>query len=260
MDAVRRWNSRRRSPSFRSLREAGPPTTWLVIAGFVGVAAVIVLFLAGMRNAMLSIATPLVAFTLACLADRDGWRIRLAIGELAALQRQRWTHGRVPADPMSAEAWLATQAEAPVPERVSALITAGRSEDARALIAATRPATPDEAVGLERLRLTIDAGLAGRSSGDEIQAAFEALPDLAVLPADEQRYQRLALAWSMAWLPISRRQPWRDAFARAIRPLGPFRPPLRYRLFHVTQHYALPIAYGLAWLIVSWAGLGRLLE
>ena len=50
--------------------------------------------------------------------------------------------------------------------------------------------------------------------------------------------------------------PWRGAFAAAIRDLGPFRVPFRYRAFHAIQQLALPIAYALALLIVWVLGLG----
>ena len=33
MEAVRRFNSRRRSPSIRALRDAGPPIRWLIAGG-----------------------------------------------------------------------------------------------------------------------------------------------------------------------------------------------------------------------------------
>ena len=51
------------------------------------------------------------------------------------------------------------------------------------------------------------------------------------------------LAWSLAWLRISAGAPWRTDFAHAIRDLGPFQVPLRYRVFHAIQQFALPIAY-----------------
>ena len=81
-------------------------------------------------------------------------------------------------------------------------------------------------------------------------------PELADIPSDERRSQRLALAWSLAWLRIRAGEPWRTEFANAIRDLGPFQVTRRFQVFHAIQQYALPIAYVLALLIVWALGLG----
>jgi hypothetical protein len=255
VDALRRWDARRRSPSFKAIRLAGPPAAWLVGAGFIGLVAVVALFLLGVRDSTILIAVPAVAFAIACLIDRDGWRIRMATAELAALQRQRWTRGRLPADPISAEAWLTANPDAPAIDRAAALVTAGRLAEARQAIDGAIGATAEEVVRLARIRLTV-AGAVGDAALDR-QAidAFDHLPELAQIPEAERRFHRLSLAWSVAWLQIRDERPWRPALAEALRGLGPFRPPAPYVAFHAVQQLALPIAYVLAWLIVAWLGI-----
>jgi hypothetical protein len=255
VDRLRRFDARYRSPSFKALRLAGPPVRWLVAAGVAGLAAVIGLWFAGMREPAILIAVPALAFTVACLLDRDGWRIRMATGELAALQRSRWTRGRLPADPASAADWLAANPDAPALDRAAVLVTAGRFAEARALVDATSGATPEEIVRLARMRLTVAAAAGDTTLDPAAIEAFNRLPELAAVAEPERRYQRLSLAWSIAWLEIRADRPWRRAFTDALRPLGPFRPPARYVAFHAIQHCAFPIAYLLAWLILSSLGL-----
>jgi hypothetical protein len=255
MQALRRWDARRKAPSIRALRDAGPPTAWLAIGGFLGLAAVVVLFVLGVRAGRILVAVPLVAFVLVGILDRDGWRIRMATGELALRQRARWQTGKLPIDPLGAEAWLADNPDASLGERAAVMVTAGRSEEARIALDGATGATPEETVRLARLRLTLDASLTDDSTGRALIDALDRIPEMAALTDEERRYHRLSLAWSLAWLEIQRRRPWRRAFADAIRDLQPFRVALRYRLFHATQHFALPIAYVLAWLIVTWLGL-----
>jgi len=255
VEAFRRFDARRRSPSFKAIRRAGPPISWLAVAGAAGIAAVVGLYFAGVRGPTILIAVPAVAFALACLFDRDGWRIRMATGELAALQRQRWSRGRLPADMLSAEAWLLGNPDAPVLDRAAVMVTAGRLVEARRMTDGAAGSTPEDAVRLARMRLTIDAALAGVAPDGVAIEAFERLPALAKLAEPERRYQRLSLAWSIAWLQIHADRPWRAALVEAVRDLGPFRPPRWYIAFHAVQQYALPIAYLLAWLIVSWLGI-----
>jgi hypothetical protein len=254
VEAIRRWNARRTSPSFRAIRLAGPPIAWLVVAGVAGVAGVVPLYLLGVHDPTTLIAVPPVAFAIACLADRDGWRIRLATAELAALQRQRWSRGRLPADPVSTAAWLAANPDAPVLDRAGVLVTAGRFTEARELAMSAVGSTPEEIVRLERLRLTIRGALGEASLDRPTVEAFDLVPELASLSGADRRFHRLSLAWSAAWLQIRADRPWRATFADVLRDLGPFRPPLRYAVFHAVQQLALPIAYLLAWLIVTWLG------
>jgi hypothetical protein len=274
VEAVRRWDARRRTPSVKALQSAGPPTRWLVVAAVVGVFAVVALFVAGVRDGRVLVWVPFVALVIACTADRDGWRIRMATGELATAQRRRWTWGALPIDPRSADAWLREFPEAPAPIRAGVLLTAGRPAEALALVEDVEGSTPEEAVHLTRLRLTMRAvdppgddpdavddaaddladDLAGGFDWDVIES-FERVPELAQLTPAAQRYHRLSLAFSLAWRAIRAGRPWRGPFAAAIRDLGPFRPRPAYVLFHLTQQFALPIAYAAALLIVTALGL-----
>jgi hypothetical protein len=253
--AIRRWNARRRSPSIRALRQAGPPTWWLVIAAPLSLIPIVALFAAGVDNLGVFLAMPFLAFALVGLLDRKGWHIRMAMTEVAARQRERWQWGTIPIDPISAEAWLAAHTEAPPAARAAVLATTGRHEEARALVDAASAETPLEAVALARLRILFAAEARGDHSISDAVAALDAAPELAAVPPEERRSQRLALAWSLAWLRIRAGEPWRDDFAAVVEQLAPFRVSRRYQAWHVTQHYALPIAYALALLIVSALGL-----
>jgi hypothetical protein len=252
--AFRRWNARRRSPSIRAIREAGPPFRWILVAVPVALIAVIVLYVAGVENRAVLVASPLVAFILVGLLDRDGWRIRMAMAEVAVRQRERWRWGTLPIDPISAEAWLSANADAPPVARAGVLATAGRHEEARALVEASTADTPLDAANLARLRILFAAEARGDHSIAEAVDALAAAQEMAHVPAEEGRNQRLAMAWSLAWLRIRAGEPWRDDFADVIRPLAPFRVRGRYQVFHVVQQYALPLAYVGA-LVIVW-GLG----
>jgi hypothetical protein len=260
VEAFRRFDARRRSPSYKAIQLAGPPVRWLVGAGFAGLAVVVILALSGVRDSTVLIAVPPIAFTVACLLDGDGWRIRMATGELAALQRLRWSRGQLPADPLSAEAWLGAHPDAPALDRMAVMVTAGRTAEASRLADGVVGATPVDVVRLARMRLTVAAALAGVAPDRAAVEAFERLPELATIDEPERRYQRLSLAWSIAWLEINADRPWRAALAEALRDLGPFRPPRRFVAFHALQQFALPIAYVLAWLIVGWLGITDLLR
>jgi len=258
--AFRRWNARRRSPSIRAIREAGPPFRWILVAVPVALIAVIVLYVAGVENRAVLVATPLVAFILVGLLDRDGWRIRMAMTEVALRQRERWRWGTLPIDPISAEAWLSANADAPPVARAGVLATAGRHEEARALVESSTADTPLDAANLARLRVLFAAEARGDHSIAEAVDALAAAPEIANVPAEEGRNQRLAMAWSLAWLRIRAGEPWRDDFAAVIRPLAPFRVRRRYQVFHAVQQYALPLAYTAAVLIVGSFGLFDILR
>ena len=255
MEAVRRWNARRRSPSIRALRDAGPPIRWLVAGGVASLLFVVVLFVVGVRDGRALVAVPFVVFVVVCAADRRGWLVRMATAELALRQRDRWTWGKLPIDPIAAEAWLAAHADAPPEVRATVLGTAGRHGDARALLDAATAEEPADALRLARLRILFAAEAAGAHSIEDALATLDRTPELAEVPADERRYHRLSLAWSIAWLRIRAGEPWRDDYAEAVRSLAPFRVPLRYQLFHAIQQYALPFAYVGALLIVWGLGL-----
>jgi hypothetical protein len=255
VQAVRRFNSRRRSPSIRALRDAGPPIRWLIAAGVGSLLLVIVVFVVGVRDSRVLIALPFVVFVAVCAADRRGWRIRMATAEVASRQRERWQWGALPIDPLAAEAWLPAHADAPPEVRATVLATAGRPDEARALLERASPATALDQVRLERLRILFAAEAAEDHSIDDALARLDRVPALAEVPAEEQRYQRLSLAWSIAWLRIRAGERWRDDFASAVRPFAPFRAPARFVIVHVIQQYALPIAYAGALLIVWLLGL-----
>jgi hypothetical protein len=251
VDAVRRFRARYRSPSFRALRDAGPPTTWLVASAVLCLVPIVLLAIAGVDVVPL-LAVPFLVFALVGWLDRTGWRIRMALSEVAAQQRRRWTWGTLPVDPETANTWLATHPEAPPEVRASVMTTAGRDADARALLDAAIPGAAGDAVRFARLRILFGAQDAGDHSIADALARLEATPGFGDLPADDRRYQRLSLAWSMAWLRIRSGDPWRHELATVLPPFAPFRVPGRYRLFHLIQQYALAIAYALA-LAITWA-------
>jgi hypothetical protein len=251
VEAVRRWNARRRSPSARAVRDAGPPTWWLVVAAVLSLIPVVLLFTAGVDNIAALLAMPFLAFVIVGRLDRNGWRLRLAMAELAVRQRARWTWGTLPIDPKSAESWLAAHPDAPPDARSSVLATAGRDDDARAVLAAAKAEAPIDVVRLARLRIAFAAEGAGGSSIADALDMLDRVPELSDLSADERRYQRLSLAWSIAWLRIRSGEAWRDELAAAVRAFAPFRVPMRVRLFLVIQQYALAISYGLALAIVG---------
>ena len=255
MAVVRRWNARRRSPSIRALRDAGPPTRWIVGAIPAALVLVIALYLAGIDNRLVLLATPFAVFVAVCFFDRMGWMIRMAIAELGVRQRERWRWGTLPIEALDAAAWLARNAEAPPIARAPVLATAGRHDEARALVASATPELPQDAVNLARLRILFDAQARDDHSVAGAVESLDATPELAAVSAEERRAQRLSLAWSIAWLRVSSHEPWRDEFADAIRDLGPFHVAWRYKLFHAWQHYALPVAYVGALLIVWGLGL-----
>ena len=255
MEAVRRFNSRRRSPSIRALRDAGPPIRWLIAAAVASLLLVVVLFIAGVRDSRALIAVPFVVFVAVCAADRRGWRVRMATAEVAVRQRERWQWGQLPIDPLAADAWLAAHADAPPEVRATVLATAGRPEEARALLERASPQTPVDKLRLERLRILFAAEAADDHSIEDALTRLDQVAALADVPADEQRYHHLSLAWSIAWLRIRAGEPWRDDFSEAVRPYAPFHVPPRFRLVHVIQQYALPIAYAGALLIVWVLGL-----
>jgi len=258
LSAVQRFKVRYRSPSFRALRDAGPPTSWLVIGAVLCAIPIGLLYLAGVENVASLLVVPFFVFALIGWLDRDGWRIRMALSEVAWQQRRRWQWGTLPVDPATAETWLASYPDGPPEVRASVMMTAGRSADARLLLDASAPEAPADAVRFARLRILFAAEDAGDHSIQNALERLEATPGFDDLPADERRYQRLTLAWSIAWLRIRSREPWRHDLAAAFRPMAPFRAPRRYRLFHRLQQYALAIAYivalGVTWLLASLAG------
>jgi hypothetical protein len=258
LSAVQRFKVRYRSPSFRALRDAGPPTSWLVIGAVLCAIPIALLYLAGVNNVASLLVVPFFVFVLIGWLDRDGWRIRMALSEVAWQQRRRWQWGTLPVDPATAETWLASYPDAPPEVRASVMMTAGRNADARVLLGGSEPEASADAIRFARLRILFAAEDTEDHSIPNALERLEATPGFDDLPADERRYQRLTLAWSIAWLRIRSREPWRHDLAAAFRPMAPFRAPRRYRLFHRLQQYALAIAYivalGVTWLLASLTG------
>lgn len=255
MQGVRNWNARRRSPSIRALRDAGPPTRWLLVAVVVSLIPMVGLVAAGVTDLRVLLAMPFVALIVGAALDRDGWRARMAMADIAGRQRDRWHWGTLPIDRLSAEAWLEAFPDAPAAARAGVLATAGRHAEARALVDTATPDGPTDAANLARLRILFAAESAHELAIEPAIESLDQSPEMAALSDEDRRYQRLSLAWSLAWLRIRDREPWRVEFATAVRGLGPFRVPWPYRAFHATQHYALAISYALAVLIVSAFGL-----
>jgi hypothetical protein len=91
----------------------------------------------------------------------------MATAEVAARQRERWQWGPLPIDPLAADAWLAAHADAPPEVRATVLATAGRPDEARALLGRASPSTPLDTVRLERLRILFAAEAAEDHSIDD---------------------------------------------------------------------------------------------
>ena len=200
--AFRRWNARRRSPSMRALREAGPPLRWIVAAIPLALAVVIVLYVAGVENRAVLVAIPFVAFVLVCFIDRDGWRIRMAMAEVAGASASGGDGAgsrstRCP--PMPGSPRTPTRRRPPGPRCWAPWAGTRRrssSSDPRP------PKHHEDALNLARMRILFAAAGRGDRSVDEALAALDAAPEAAAAPPDERRYQRLSLAWSITWLRI----------------------------------------------------------
>ena len=218
----------------RLLRDAGPPT-WqdlvaIVLATTIG-ALVYVQPGLGMWPA---IVVALLITTTPAALDVDGWRIRRGMAWLAAEQRRRMAD--LPKTPAAADRWLAgSGGSAPDLMRASILLMADRLDESRALVDAFEPATAEDRARRERLHAALD-GL--RSGTLDPRAALAAI---AALPPDLQPYHRISLAWSTAWVEASRGRPWRAAFARASRTVGPGGIPTRYLAWQALQELLLPI-------------------
>jgi hypothetical protein len=230
----------------RLIRDAGPPQ-WAVLTAFVlGGLVGGTLYLSGAIPLVTGLLILLVAVTIPGIVDVDGWRIRHGMAWLALEQRRRQPD--IPRTPARADRWLAEHPDAPPALRASALITAGRHEEARPLLEADQPLDAVERVRRARMLAAIDGLRDGRV---EASAAREAL---AQLPADERRYQALALAWSTAWVDALNRRPWRAAFAEASRDVPVAQIPARWRLIVAIYQLLATIMVGLLLLVVLLAG------
>ena len=235
----------------RALREAGPPIRWIVAAIPLALAAVVVLYVAGVDNQAVLLAIPFVAFVLVGLIDQDGWRIRMAMAEVAGAPARAVAHGAGSRSiAPSADAWLDRASRCPSrPHARPMLGTVGRREEAIALsdAAVRRDATGrvGTCAACGSCRLTADGR---RSTRSEASAALDDSSVSEIGGCSARRGAPLPAAvaapWSIAWL----RDPRRRAVARRdsrtpFATSGPSTSPVATSVFHAIQQFALPIAY-----------------
>jgi hypothetical protein len=222
------------APARRLLRDAGPPTSW-VIASFVvaGLAGVLLYGPTG-GGRVAAFVSGILILAIPSLLDRTGWQVRLGMAWLAAEQRRTMT--RIPRTPAGAERWLAgsTSAESPF-ARASVLLMAGRADDARRAIEAAPTDDPEDRARAARILAAIDGIEGGVVDPQAANAAIEALPE------DRRRYHRVGLAWSTAWVEAMHGRPWRPAFADASAGIAPTEVPARFLIWHVIQEFLAPI-------------------
>jgi hypothetical protein len=149
-----------------------------------------------------------------------------------------------PPDRAAAEAWITDPANATVDptQRAYVLTELKRREEALRLLDDTTPTGPLDVARRERLRLSLAAGgIADRTAFDR---------SLAELPPDDRKYQALSFAMYQLDRNLQTGQPWRAAFLREVRHLGPWRVAPRSRLFILGQQFGysavfLLVAFGL---------------
>jgi len=247
---LRAFLERLRSPAQKAIREAGPPTSLVIIGFAVSGLLILVGWLLGPLQDVPWPAwalIPIVILGSISLADHDGWNIRRAMAYVAIEQRARWTTGPVPRTASAAQAWLDDPAntDADGLQKVSMLITIGNLAAGKAGLDEYVPATAVQTAAAARLRAYF-AALDTRSIGmAPIRAASERLGE------DDRRYQLAAAAWMQAWMDIEAHRPWRQRFADSIRDLGPFPVPARFLAFIGLQQLSAPIATAIATMIVA---------
>jgi hypothetical protein len=221
----------------RLLRDAGPPNGW-VFASFVAGAPMIGLAAVDSGPArLLCLIAGLAVLALPSVLDRDGWRIRIGMGWLAAEQRRRQQSPlNMPRTPAGADRWLQQPAatEAGLTQ-ASVLMMAGRLAEARALVAVHQIADIEDRARVARLLAAIDGVDHGRIDPTAANAAIDALPP------EARPYHRLSLAWSTAWVESSNRRPWRRAFAKAAEGIGTAGIPARYLAYGAFQELLAPV-------------------
>jgi hypothetical protein len=221
------------APARRLLSEAGPPTSWVVVA-FVFAGAIAGILLQSPRTGPLAAVAVLVVLSIPSLLDVDGWRIRLGMSWLGAQQRQRMAG--IPRTPAGAERWLARAgAEASALSRASMLLIAGRTAEARSIVEAAPRDEPEDRAQVARMLAALDGLDMGRVDPTAALTAIEALPP------ELRRYHLISLGWSTAWVEAVNKRPWRHAFAVASRLIGPGEIPIRFVVWSVTQELLAPI-------------------
>jgi hypothetical protein len=236
------------APARRLLSEAGPPNSW-VVAGFVVVALVSTVMYAQQVSAVVIALVAAAIVTVPALLDADGWRIRLGMAWLSAEQRRRMGPD-LPRTRGDAERWLARpDASEATYLRASMLMTAGRLEEAGAVIAAAQLETPGDLARALRFEAALDGLRTGAVDPTAAAAAIAALP-----PAD-LRYHELSLAWSIAWVAASSHRPWRRTFAEAARGVDRHEIPRRWLIgLSVQQLLATVVAAAtcLVLIVLGW--------
>jgi hypothetical protein len=231
----------------RLIRDAGPPTPWVLVAFVVGGAIAIGLEVLRGIGLAAAFAIILLAVTVPSLVDTVGWRIRLGMAWLGAEQRRR--QADLPRTPAGADKWLARPHDTVSPlTRASVELMAGRTAEARALVEGAPRDDPEDAARVARMLAAVDGLETGTVDPTAAMAAIEALPP------DRRRYHLLGLAWSTAWVDGMNGRPWRDAFAEASRGIGPGDVPVRSLVWFSAQELLAPIVVGLVLLIGLLAG------
>jgi len=205
----------------RLIGDAGPPRDWVVSAFVVAAVIGVMLWTIGVPTILVGLVVVAIVTVPAAL-DVTGWRIRYGMAWLALEQRRRQPD--IPRTVRAADRWVAEHPDAPAAVRASALITAGRHDEARALIEADEPT---DAVGRARQARML-AAIDGLRDGHVDSATARAA--IAELPPDERRFQSLALDWSIAWVDALNHRPWRQSFAAASRGIPIRQIPARWRL------------------------------
>jgi hypothetical protein len=200
----------------------------------------------------LLIVIALAVMTVPSIIDVDGWRIRLGMAWLALEQRRR-ERGvpRAPRTPAGADRWLEDPRTADAGlTRASALLTAGRSGEAREILDAHPIASLEDEARVARMRAAIDGLETGTVDPTAARAA------IGRLGGAERRYHELSFAWSMAWVAVQNGRPWRADFAQASRGVPASEIPLGYRAWVALQELLLPIV-GLIVVVVGWLAVGE---
>jgi hypothetical protein len=219
------------------MRDAGPPTAWVLAAFGVGAPVLgLALVASGPTRLLLEVAW-LAILAAPSVLDRDGWRIRIAMAWLAAEQRRRLrATPRLPRTPAGADRWLERPAARDAGlTQASVLMMAGRIAEARRLVEGHAVDDPEDRARVARMLAAIDGLERGRLDATAADAAIDALPE------DLRPYHRLSLAWSKAWVEAANERPWRREFARESAGFSPVGIPRRFLAFALLQQTLAPI-------------------